>query len=551
MAHPSKRTLITACAVLSVAAVLATSACSINVKGGTSAGKAGTMLVAADNGSPTFEKNFNPYAPNKRVGTTYMYEPLEVVNALDGKETPFLATGHTMPDAKTVVFDIRQGVKWSDGKAFGPSDVAFTFQLLKDHKELDLKGVWQRVESVSVDGQKVVFHLKSDDVPAAHVIEQTLIVPEHVWKSVSDPVKETNAKPVVTGPYELGAFSPNQYTLVKNKDYWQADKVAADKLVMPAANTQLDVVNNGYDWAYAFMTEVDKTWVGANKQHNSYWFPPGGNVSLYPNLTKAPFNDVNFRQGLSWALDRTKIANNAEQGYVDAAGQSGLLLPNQKASLSTDLPDGGAVVQNTQKALDFFAKAGYTKKGDSLVDASGKQLSFSITTANGYTDWLQGVKTVQGQLKAAGIDVTINQPQPAAYNQALQSGDYDLAMGSFGGTGSLYDDFNNLLNSQFATPVGTPTTSNFERFSDPQVDQILAKLKATSDPAEQKKLGGQLQSVVYNQVPAISLFYGGLWGLFSDKQFTGWPSEKNPYASPMTWDSNPLLILTHLKKAAA
>jgi peptide/nickel transport system substrate-binding protein len=535
-----------------VAAVLATSACSMNVKsGGASTSATGSMLIGADTGSPTFEKNFNPYAPNKRIGTTYMYEPLAVINTLDGKETPFLATGHTTPDPKTVVFDIRTGVKWSDGKPFSASDVVYTFDLLKAHKELDLKGVWQRVDSISVAGQKVTFHLKAADVPAAHVIEQTLIVPEHVWKSVSNPVTDTNAKPVVTGPYTLGAFSPNQYTLTKNKNYWQADKVAADKLVFPASNTQLDIVNNGYDWAYSFMTEVQKTWVGADKQHNTYWFPPGGNVSLYPNLTKAPFNDVNFRQGLSWALDRSKVADNAEQGYVDAASQSGLLLPNQKAALNTALPNGGAITQDTAKALDYFAKAGFTKKGDALVDASGKPLAFSITTANGYSDWLQGVKTVQGQLKAIGIDVKINQPQPAAYNQALQTGDFDLAMGAFGGTGSVYDDFNNLLNSQFNVPVGTSTTSNYERFSDAKVDQTLAALKATSDPAEQKKLGDELQSVVYTQVPAITLFYGGLWGLFSDKQFTGWPTEKNPYASPQTWESNPLLIITHLKKAGA
>ena len=46
-----------------------------------------------------------------------------------------------------------------------------------------------------------------------------------------------------------------------------------------------------------------------------------------------------------------------------------------------------------------------------------------------------------------------------------------------------------------------------------------------------------------------SLFYGGLWGLSSDKSFTGWPSAKDPYASLMTWGSTPLLVLTHLKAA--
>jgi peptide/nickel transport system substrate-binding protein len=183
------------------------------------------------------------------------------------------------------------------------------------------------------------------------------------------------------------------------------------------------------------------------------------------------------------------------------------------------------------------------------VDASGKQLQLTIMTANGYTDWLRGVQTVQSQLGAIGISVKIDQPQPAAYTQSLNNGDFDLAMGSYGGTGLVYEDFNNLLNSQFATPVGTSTTANFERFKDPQADALLAKLRATDDQSEQKKIVAELQNVVYQQVPAIGMFYGGLWGLFSDKQFTGWPSASDPYAPPNTWNETPLLILTHLKKA--
>jgi len=45
----------------------------------------------------------------------------------------------------------------------------------------------------------------------------------------------------------------------------------------------------------------------------------------------------------------------------------------------------------------------------------------------------------------------------------------------------------------------------------------------------------------------LSLYYGGSWGLVSDAKFTGWPSEKDPYASPKTYESTPLLVLTHLK----
>jgi peptide/nickel transport system substrate-binding protein len=398
---------------------------------------------------------------------------------------------------------------------------------------------------VETSNNTVTFHLKGADVPAAFVVLEVPIVPKHIWSSQSDPVTWTNDNPVGTGPYTLGQFTPNQYTLNKNPNYWQADKVAASQLVLPASNTQLELVNKKYDWAYAYISDVENTWVKATPG-NTYWFPPGGTVSLLPNLTKAPFNDLNFRQGLSLALDRKKIADIAEEGYVQPASQAGLLLPNQKEWLDPSLPNGGAVSQDLNGAAAAFAKAGYTNQGGKLVGQDGKPLTMSLTTPNGWTDWLRGAQEVQRQLQAVGITVNLQQPQPAAYFQAQSNGDFDLIMGAFGGTGSLFTDFNNLLSSEFAKPAGTSTSANYQRFSDPKVDAVLADLRVALDKNQQQKDAYQLQQTVYNQLPVISLFYGGLWGLFSTAQFEGWPSADNPYASPATWGANPLLILTHI-----
>ncbi|WP_435127825.1 ABC transporter substrate-binding protein [Actinacidiphila sp. bgisy144] len=539
-----------AAAAFGVAAMLVATGCSVSVKSGTSNVGPTTLLVGgADNGSPALFRNFNPFSPNKRNLTTWMYEPLGVVNNLDGAETPFLATGYDLPNARTVDFHIRQGVRWSDGKAFTAADVAYTFQLLRTHAALDTAGVWQHIRSVSVAGDDVVFHLKNSDVPAAKLIEQTLIVPEHVWRKVKDPVTYTDPNPVVTGPYTLARFTPNQYTLAKNKSYWQADKVEVQKVVVPGSSSDLAIATQGFDWAYSFFPNVDKTWVKADEQHNSYWFPPGGIVSLLPNLTKAPFKNIDFRKGLSLALDRQQIADKAEQGYVQAASQTGLLLPNEKASLNTAIPDQGMVTQDTAAALAAFAKAGYTKHGGKLVDASGRPLSVDLTVPDGWSDWLQGAQEIIQQLRAVGITVKLDKPQPAAYQQDLQNGDFDLALGTVGGSGSLYQDYNNLLNSAFKKAVGTSTASNYERYGDAATDKLLNTLRTTTDPAAQQRLADQLQNVVYGQLPEISLFYGGLWGLSSDKKFTGWPSQKNPYASLMTWGSTPLLVMTHLRLA--
>ncbi|WP_037911708.1 ABC transporter substrate-binding protein [Actinacidiphila yeochonensis] len=541
---------LSAVAALGVATVLVATGCSVSVKSGTSNVGPTTLLVGgADNGSPALFRNFNPFSPNKRNLTTWMYEPLEVLNNLNSAETPFLATGYTQPDAKTVDFTIRKGVKWSDGKAFTPADVVFTLDMLKAHPALDVNGDWQHIKSLSASGDHVVFHLKTADVPAAKVIEQTLIVPEHIWRNVKDPVTYTDPNPVVTGPYTLERFTPNQYTLAKNKNYWQADKVAVQKIVVPGSASDLAIATQGFDWAYSFFPNVDNTWVKADKQHNSYWFPPGGIVGLLPNLTKAPFNNLNFRQGLSDALDRQQIADKAEQGYVKAASQTGLLLPNEKASLNPAIPNQGVVTQNTTAAYAAFAKAGYTKRGGKLVNSAGKALTVNLTTPDGWADWLQGAQEIIQQLRAVGITVKLDKPQPAGYQQDLQNGEFDLALGTIGGSGSLFQDYNNQLNSDFKKPVGTSTASNFQRYGSAATDSLLDQLKATSDPAKEQQLTNQLQNVVYQQLPFLSIFYGGLWGLSSDAKFTGWPSTKNPYASLMTWGSTPLLVMTHLRLA--
>lgn len=540
-----------AAATLAVATMIGVAACGgSNGSNGTEAASTGNqILYGGDAGSPTFVRNFNPFSSSRRQGINFMFEPLQVVNAIDGKATPFLATGGKIIDPQTIEYTIREGVKWSDGEDFTADDVVFTFNLVKENPALDTLGVWQHIDTIESTDSTVTFHLKEADIPAETIINQQLIVPEHIWKDVDDPVKWTNEDPVGTGPYVIDTFGPNQYTLKKNENYWQKDKVAVEKIVAPASNKQLDIVNKGYDWAYSFITDVDKTWVGANKQHNHYWFPPGGTVSLYPNLTKKPFDDVNFRKGLSYAINRDKIAKDAELGYVDGASQAGLLLPNWEDWVNEDIPNQGKVEQDTDKALEYFAKAGYTQKDGKLVDASGKQLELNITVPNGYTDWLRGMQSVQSQLGKLGITVKLTQPQPAAYTQAQNNGDFDLIVSSFGGTGSLYQDFNNLLNSEFATPVGTSTSANFERYKSDEADQLLAQLRAAADEDEQKEIVDQLQQIVYDEVPVVTMFYGGLWGLYSDKNFTGWPSEDNPYAPPTTWNSSMLLVVTNLKKA--
>jgi peptide/nickel transport system substrate-binding protein len=543
----AKSTMLSAAVALTLVAL---SACSSSNNGSTGSG---TLTIQGDSGNPTLVENFNPFQGAQLHGTNLIYEPLEIVSPIDGTYTPFLATGYKFSDPKTLVYTIRQGVKWSDGKDFSAADVVFTFNLLKKFPALDGKGVWAQITAVSASGNNVTMTFSNPNVPFAASIAQTEIVPEHLWSSMADPSKDPNIKPVGTGPFMLDSFAPTQYSLKKNPTYWQADKIVPAEVVFPAqasnqSTNQLDVVSGKFDWAYNFLPDVKQTYVAKDPTHNQYWFPPGGTIGLYLNLTKAPYSDVNFRTGLSLALDRKTIALKAVNGYLDQASMSGLILPNLKKWLDPSLPNQGNVTQDTSGAMSAFAQAGYTSQGGKLVK-NGKQATMTIVMPGNFSDWVAAAKEVVNQLAAVGIAASLDLPEYAQYSQSIQGGTFDAAIGGFGGNGDPYTDFSLALNSSFATPVNTPTANNFERFKDPSVDQALATLASATDQSSQTQAAYALEQVMYKKVPIVLMYYGGSWGLFSTKHFTGWPSDSNPYTLPTLYNIALLTVVTHLTKA--
>lgn len=542
-------------AVLAVlaCATLALSGCSGANDNTAGKGGSGVLTIQGDAGDPTLTENFNPFSTTQLEGTRLIYEPMGIPSSVDGKYNAFLATKYSTPDPTTLVFSLRPGVKWSDGKPFSAADVVFTFNLLKKTAALDTTGVWSQMASITSSADTVTIKLKAPNVPFADTIAQVPIVPQHLWSSVGDPAKYTNTKPIGTGPFTLQKFAPTEYTLKKNPTYWQASKIAPAQISIPAQSSnqstnQLDVTSGKLDWAYNFLPNVKQTFVSRDPAHNKYWFPPGGTIGLFLNLTKAPYNDPNFRAGISYSLDRDAIAKKAVNGYTGAASSSGMILPNLERYLDPSLANKGVITQNASTATAAFQKAGFTNQGGKLVKG-GKQASIKIVLPNNFTDWVAAATEIKSQLGKAGVSVSLDEPQFPQYQKAISAGTFDAAIGGFGGSGNPYTDFSNALNSKYATPINTPTVNNFERFKDPTVDQDLAQLAAATDQSTQTQATYKLEQYMYQQQPIVLLYYGGSWGLFTTKNFTGWPSAQDPYMLPTTYNNAMLVIVTHLKKA--
>jgi peptide/nickel transport system substrate-binding protein len=531
---------------------LTMSACAGANQNGALKGGSSILTIQGDAGDPTLTENFNPFSSTQLEGTRLIYEPLEIPSSVNGSYTAFLATGYSFSNPKTLTYTLRSGVKWSDGQPFSAADVVYTFDLLKKNSALDTTGVWTQLSNVTSAGDKVIMTFKAPSVPFAATVAQVPIVPEHIWKSIANPAKYTNTKPIGTGPFMLASFAPTEYRFAKNTSYWNASQIAPTAVDFPAQSSnqstnQLDVTSGKFDWSYNFLPNVKQTYVDRDPAHNTYWFPPGGTIGLFLNLTKAPYQNVDFRQGISLALNRTTIAQKAVNGYTTAASLSGLILPNLQSFLDPSLPNKGLISQNTQAAIAAFTKAGYTLQGGKLKK-DGQAVTMKISMPGNFSDWVAAATEVKAQLTKVGISVSLDEPQYAQYEQAIGSGSFDAAIGGFGGSGNPYTDFNNALNSQYAAPLNTATVNNFERFKSPAVDQALTSLAGATGQSAQQQAANKLEQIMYTQQPIILLYYGGSWGLFSTKNFTGWPSASNTYMLPTTYNNAMLVIVTHLKR---
>ena len=543
---PGRRTLLTGSA-LGLAGLVA-SGCSRQIRSAPAPtiGDA-TLLMPGGQGPPPVTANVNPYQPTPRTAATIIYEPLIWINPLDGSLVPWLAESWEQPDPQQIVMTLRDGVTWTDGTPLTSDDVLYTFQMLKDFPANDTAGAWGRIDTIEASGNTITVTLLAADAPALPIVGKTMIVPEHIWSEIEDPGTWRNEEPVGSGPYTLGNFTSLQYTLDRYDGYWQADSIDIAHLVYPAASEQLDLVTKGYDWGYSYISDVENTWMAAN-DHNRYWFPPGGIIGLHPNHDVEPFGNPDVRRGIALALDGEQIAEVAAEGYMEAASQSGMLLPNQEELLNPDLPDQGIIGRDTDAAIEAFEAAGFRYDGTTMLTADGAPFTFAITTANGYTDWLRAVQEVQRELGDIGIEVTVDAPQPAAYEANLSSGDFQMAVSSSNGA-DAFEGFSNLLSGGSYVPIGETSQNNRIRYRNDAVDDLITQYRASVDDAEQEQILLQLQQIFYDDLPIIAMYYGGLWGLYNDGRFTGWPTAEDPYAPLQTYGSSPLLVLTKLRRA--
>ncbi len=547
-----------ACLALPVSLCIGLAACSSSgtaSQGGAKHGSGPSGVLTIDNEEGAlWTCGFNPFNPAVNgVANGFVYEPLIYVNTLEsGKTTPWLASAFAWSDGnKVLTFTIRKGVKWSDGKPLTAADVAFTFNEMKKFPALDLNSLWSVLSSVTQSGNQVTLTFKTAGVPYFYfVADQTFIVPQHIWSSIANPVTYANNKPVGTGPYKIGNCTPQNISYAANPHYWQPGLPKIAKVEFPAftsndsANTFLST--GQAQWGGQFVPNMKALYLDKSPD-NQFWAPPIADLSLFLNQTVAPLNDVAVRQAMAYAINRPQVAKIGEYGYQPPSNQSAIVTPTFSSWLDTSLAAKYNYGYHPSKTASILQKDGYTKGAGGVFTKNGKPLAFTIINEGGNTDWVADLQIIQRELDAAGFKITVDNLATSDFLNDLYKGKYQIAYNFESGGPGPYYEMRQALYSKNSAPIGQSAASDWERYNNPATDKLISEYASTTSSAEQHSIVNQLQQVMLADVPIIPITAFVDWYEHSTSQFTGWPTQSNPYAQPAPYNTpDDEQVLLHL-----
>ena len=419
---------------------------------------------------------------------------------------PQLATKWAIsPDGLTYTFNLRQGVKWHDGREFTSADVAFSIDLLKKIHPRG-RNTFANVSAIETPDKHTAIIRLSKPAPyliRALVASETPIVPKHLYEGTPAQSNPANNAPVGTGPFKFKEWVRGSHIVYeRNADYWDKPKPYVDQLIVrfvgdPAAAAvafETGTVDLGY------RTPVPLADLERLKKIPSLRFETKGN-SYSHNVTRLEFNLDNeyfknpkVRQAVAHALDRNVIVKVVNYGYGKVSYS-----PIAPGLTAYHDPAPSPYAYDLKKANALLDEAGYPRKAGGV--RFSLPLDFNPISAEG-TRLPDYIRTALARI---GIAVTVRAQDPSAFIKRIYT-DRDFAF-TTNGASNLFDPTVGVQRLYWSKNYikGVPF-SNGTNYNNPVVDKLLEDAAVENDVAKRKKLFKDFQDQVGRDVPDLNLY---------------------------------------------
>ena len=376
-----------------------------------------SVIVAMGHGSEP-EAGFDP-AYGWGAGE-HVHEPLIqstlTVTTTDLEIAYDLATDVSVSeDGMVWTVTIRDDVKFTDGESLTASDVAFTYNTVKETSSVN--DFTMLKEAVAVDDTTVEFHMEKEYSIWPYTMAIVGIVPEHVYGP------DYGLNPIGSGRYIMKQWDKGQQIIFEaNPDYYgkevQMKKVTVVFMDEDAAFAAAKA--GQVDLAYTAASYSEQTVAGfellafASVDNRGFNLPATkAVVSEDGTVAGNDFtSDVNVRRAINIGINREQMIENVMYGYGTAAYSvcDGMPWYNEEAEVAYDL-DG---------ALALLDEAGWVVGEDGIREKDGVRAAFTLMYPASDSVRQMMAADAANQLKTLGIEVQIEGVGwDVAYDRAL------------------------------------------------------------------------------------------------------------------------------------
>jgi peptide/nickel transport system substrate-binding protein len=417
---------------------------------------------------------------------------------------PARGNGGLSSDGRTIVYRLRRGVRWSDGRPVTAADVLFTLKEILDprnpvrsHEGYDL------IErAYARDSETVVFRLKHAWAPAvmtyfSYGFSPQFVLPEHVLRS-EEPLAEAafNAAPSVgDGPYRFVSWRRGEgLRYAPNPTYWRGKPAAAlDLRIVPDPTTNLLLLQSGQlDWNLVAPAQLAV--LRGSPRVAFVKVPTAVVAGLAFNTAHPPLDDARVRRALAMSVDRAAISRKITLGIYPVTN---VIQPQFSWAFDPSVREPGYDPVRADRLLDA---AGWRRGADGARRRGTTPLQLLYVQFPETATGVRVATAVQAALRERGIEVTIKSVSNAQLflprTGVLAEGLFDLAYVPWT-MGADPDDSAVLA-------CGAP--SNYMRWCDPQVERLESAALAATDRGARKRLYRRIGQIVAREVPILYLF---------------------------------------------
>jgi peptide/nickel transport system substrate-binding protein len=405
--------------------------------------------------------------------------------------TPALALSWEQQNPLTVVFHLRNGVRFHDGRPLTARDVKWSIDSMRDGTVISAKStVFASVDSVEVrDPLTVVFHLKhSDNFLLRNLATGSIgVVPEgsgrDFWRH-----------PVGTGPFQFVSQQIDQDVVIeRNSNSWsQVPKLERVRFaIVPDTITESLELEKGSGDLAVNSLPIDSLPVLAQRPNLKVEETVGTEIQyLAFNLRDPLLADARVRQAIACAIDRNQIIQTVLRGYAHPAVS---LLPESHWAWTGDVARYDYSPARAETLLDA---AGHARGRDSV------RFRLTMKTSNDQGARLLAA-VLQQQLAKVGIALDLRSFEFATFYSDVTSGAFQMYSLRWVGGNEQPDIFGYAFLSSNFSPRG----ANRAHYSNARLDAVLNDANVNTDIAIRRKDYVEAQQILASDLPAFNLWY--------------------------------------------